>query len=315
VSAPQIAAPRDDDDEARIVVDLAPSQRRGWFRRRANRRLTVTRPPLSGRLSGALRVLGAKLVIVGKVLAVLGSIAGAVVGGRQVVRHVIASPRFAVRELRIAPTTHVTGDEIRSLLGVRVGDPLLSVDPDAVAAALTKHPWIASARVRRDLPATLAVEVVERRASASALIGALYLLDEGGRPFKRATPEEADGLPVVTGVTREQYAAMRATSEAVFRDGLALLKTYATAPARPKLSEIHVDPRSGFSLVLLDGGGEIRLGRGEFSDKLARLDRIVASLGGRGPAALRTIYLDGPLADRVTVRLAEADPRASPPGR
>jgi cell division protein FtsQ len=299
-------ATQGDDDEARIVVDLGTGQRRGWFRRRGNRRLTFTRPSLLDWLGGALRVLGAKLVIVGKVLAVLGSIAGAVVGGRQVVRHVIASPRFAVRELRIAPTTHVTGDEIRSLLGVRIGDPLLAVDPDAVAAALTRHPWIASARVRRDLPATLAVEVVERRANASALIGALYLLDEGGRPFKRATPEEADGLPVVTGVTREQYAAMRATSEAVFRDGLALLKAYATDhPARPKLSEIHVDPRSGFSLVLLDGGGEIRLGRGDFPDKLARLDRIVAALGGRGPAALRTIYLDGPLADRVTVRLAE----------
>jgi cell division protein FtsQ len=307
VSAPQIAA-RDDDDEARIVVDLGAGQRRGWFRRRGNRRLTFTRPSLLDWLGDALRLLGAKLVIVGKVLAVLGSIAGAVVAGRQVVGHVIASPRFAVRELRIAPTTHVTGDEIRSLLGVRLGDPLLAVDPDAVAATLTRHPWIASARVRRDLPATLAVEVVERRANASALIGALYLLDEGGRPFKRATPEEADGLPVVTGVTREQYAAMRATSEAVFRDGLALLKAYATAPpARPKLSEIHVDPRSGFSLVLLDGGGEIRLGRGDFPDKLARLDRIVAALGGRGPAALRTIYLDGPLADRVTVRLAEAD--------
>jgi cell division protein FtsQ len=306
VSAPQVA----DDEEARIVVDLGQSQRRGWLRARANRRLTYTSPSLIVWLAGALRALGVRLLVVGKALAVLASIAGVVLAARLVVRHVIASPRFAVRDLRIAPTTHVTEDEIRSLLGVRVGDPLLAVDPDAVAAALTKHPWIASARVRRDLPATLAVDVVERRANATALVGSLYLLDEAGRPFKRATAEEADGLPVVTGVTREQYAAMRATSEAVFRDGLALLESYGAAqPARPKLSEVHVDPRTGFSLVLLDGGGEIRLGRGDFTDKLARLDRIVAALDGRGPAALRTVYLDGPLADRVTVRLAEADAR------
>jgi len=38
-------------------------------------------------------------------------------------------------------------------------------------------------------------------------MGALYLLDESGRPFKRATFEEADGLPVITGVTREQLNA------------------------------------------------------------------------------------------------------------
>jgi cell division protein FtsQ len=304
VSAPQIA----DDDDARIVVDLGQNQRRGWFRRRSNRRLTVTGPSIGAWLADLCHALGAKLLVAAKVLAVLASIAGAVLAGRQAVRHVIASPRFAVRELRIGPTTHVPPDDIRVLVGVRVGDPLLAVDPDAVAAALTKHPWIASARVRRDLPATLAVDVVERRANATALIGALYLLDEAGRPFKRATPAEADGLPVVTGVTREQYAAMRATSEAVFRDGLALLAAYTTDhPTRPKLSEVHVDPRNGFSLVLLDGGGEIRLGRGDFSDKLARFDQIVASLGGRGPAALSTVYLDGPLADRVTLRLAESD--------
>jgi cell division protein FtsQ len=308
VSAPQVA----DDEEARIVVDLGQSQRRGWFKRRSNRRQTYTRPSLIVWLADLLRAVGRRLLVVGKALAVLASIIGVVLAGRQVVRHVIASPRFAVRELRIAPTTHVTEDEVRALLGVRLGDPLLAVDPDAVAAALTKHPWIASARVRRDLPATLAVDVVERRAIATALVGSLYLLDEAGRPFKRATPEEADGLPVLTGVTREQYAAMRATSEAVFRDGLALLEAYEAVdgparPARPKLSEVHVDPRSGFSLVLLDGGGEIRLGRGDFADKLARLDRIVAALDRRGPAALRTVYLDGPLADRVTVRLAEAN--------
>jgi cell division protein FtsQ len=307
VSAPQIA----DDEEARIVVDIAQSQRRGWLRRRGNRRQTYTSPSPIVWLADLLRALGRRLLVVGKMLAVLASIAGAVLAGRQVVRHVIASPRFAVRELRIAPTTHVTEDEVRSLLGVRLGDPLLAVDPDAVAAALTRHPWIASARVRRDLPATLAVDVVERRANATALVGSLYLLDEAGRPFKRATPEEADGLPVLTGVTREQYAAMRTTSEAVFRDGLALLAAYQDGapdrPARPKLSEVHVDPRTGFSLVLLDGGGEIRLGRGDFADKLTRLDRIVASLDRRGPASLRTVYLDGPLADRVTVRLAETD--------
>ena len=69
-----------------------------------------------------------------------------------------------------------------------------------------------------------------------------------------------------------------------------------------------MDPRAGFSLLLLDGAGEIRLGRGGTEEKLARLDHILAALGARGPAALATVYLDGPVADRVTVRMA------GPPG-
>jgi cell division septal protein FtsQ len=301
VSAPQTA-----DDEARIVVDLHAPGRRGWFRRRSNRRITVSRASIVLWVAGLLRALGGRLVLAGKVLVVLAFVAGAALAGRQLIRHVIASPRFAVRDIRVGATTHVSDEEIRTLSGVRPGDRLLAVDPDAVAAALATHPWIASARVRRELPSVLAIDVVERRAVASALVGALYLLDDAGRPFKRATFEEADGLPVITGVTREQYAAMRGTSEAVFREALALLNAYVTDhPERPKLSEIHGDPRTGFSLVLLDGGGEIRLGRGGWEDKLGRLDRIFGTLDGRGPAALTTVYLDGPLADRVTVRLAQ----------
>ena len=303
MSAPQLI----DDAPKSVVVDRTPPHR-GWFKRRRNRRVQFATTSVPVLLAGGASWIGRKLLVAGKVLVVIAVVGLSVLAGRQLVRQVIASPRFAVQEVRVAATTHVSADEIQELAGVELGDRLLTVDPDQVAAKLASHPWIASARVRRELPSALAIEVTERRAIASALMGALYLLDESGRPFKRATFEEADGLPVITGVTREQYVALRTTSEAVFREALALFAAYA-APApggapRPKLSEIHIDPRTGFSLVLLDGAGEIRLGRGAAEEKLTRLDQILAATGPRGPAALATVYLDGALADRVTVRLA-----------
>jgi cell division protein FtsQ len=302
--------------ERGIVVEHPPVKRR-FFRRRSNRRITVAGPSLLGWVAGGLRAVGARLAVVGKAVVVVALAAAAVWGGRFVVRHVIASPRFAVRDVEVGPSERVSAEEIRALSGVQLGDRLLAVDPDAVAARLTTHPWILAARVRRELPSTLAIEVTERRAVASALLGALYLLDADGRPFKRATFAEADGLPVVTGVSRDQYAAVRATSEAVFRQALDLYHTYTDGhPERPKLSEVHVDTRAGFSLVLFEGSGELRLGRGDFEAKLERFDRIFAALGPRGPAALETVYLDGPLSDRVTVRMAGApqdDPGTSRP--
>ena len=301
MSAPQLI----DDAPRSVVVDRTPPHR-GWFKWRRNRRVQFATTSVPVLLAGGASWIGRKLLVVGKVLVVIAVVGLSVLAGRQLVRQVIASPRFAVQEVRIAATTHVSADEIQELAGVEIGDRLLTVDPDQVAAKLASHPWIASARVRRELPSALAIEVTERRAIASALMGALYLMDESGRPFKRATFDEADGLPVITGVTREQYVALRSTSEAVFREALALFAAYAdSAPGapRPKLSEIHIDPRTGFSLVLLDGAGEIRLGRGAAQEKLARLDQILAAAGPRGPAALATVYLDGALADRVTVRL------------
>jgi cell division septal protein FtsQ len=296
--------------EARITVEHPPVKRR-LFRRRSNRRITVARPSIAAWVAGGLHAAASRLAIVGQALVVAAFVAGALWAGRQVVRHVIASPRFAVRDVEVGPVTRASADEIRELAGVHPGDRLLAVDPDAVAARLATHPWILSARVRRQLPSTLEIEVTERRAVASAMLGALYLLDGAGRPFKRATFAEADGLPVITGVTRDQYASVRVTSEAVFRQALGLYGSYADGhPERPKLSEVHVDTRAGFSLMLYDGGGEIRLGRGDFEAKLARFDRIFAALGPRGTSALKTIYLDGPLSDRVAVRMA-APPEAA----
>jgi len=267
----------------------------------------VTRPSVAVWLAGPLRAAAAKLAMLGKAVAVVAFVAGAVWVGRQIVRHVVASPRFAVREIVVGASTHVSSDEIRQLTGVAVGDRLLAVDPDAVATRVTMHPWILSARVRRELPSTLVIDVTERRAVASALLGALYLVDGTGHPFKRATFAEADGLPVITGVTRDQYATVRGTSEAVFRQALELFAEYNDGhPDRPKLSEIHVDTRTGFSLILFEGSGEIRIGQGNFEAKLAQFDRIFAALGPRSPAAVRTVYLDGPLSDRVSLQMAAA---------
>jgi cell division septal protein FtsQ len=308
--------PREDLERAPRVTMPA---RRGWFRRRHNQRVVIARPSLLVLLAEALRGVALRLALLGKVVVALAFLAGAVVGGRHLVRHVVASPRFALREIRADATLHVSRQDILSLAGAELGDRLLAIDTDAVAARVAAHPWVASVRVRRQLPSALAIDVVERRALASALLGTLYLLDDAGRPFKRATLDEADGLPVITGIARDQYTLARVATEAAFREALGLLAVYrvqdelaatrrsgdASGPAsRPALSEIHVDPRVGFSLVLLEGGAEILLGRGDWPGKLARFDEIVGALGPRGPAALRAVHLEGPSQARIAVRLA-----------
>jgi cell division protein FtsQ len=295
-------------------VDLTPP-RRGWFRRRRNQRVVVQRPSLLVLVAGGLRAVALRLALVGRIVTVAAGIVGAVFAGQRLVRHVVASPRFAVREIRADSTLHVDRADIVALAGVAEGDRLLAIDTDVVAARVAAHPWVATVRVRRQLPSALVIDVVERRAVASALLGTLYLIDEGGRPFKRATLDEAEGLPVVTGVSRETYTLDRLAAEAAFRDALALLAAYQSqdglsaarrSTPRPTLSEIHVDPRAGYSLVLLEGGGEVLLGRGDWPGKLARLDEILGALGPRGPAALRAVHLDGPTLDRVAVKLAPA---------
>lgn len=286
--------------------------RRGLLGRARNRRAVFQRRQpvvaVADALSGVARRLLAILRVVGKVVLTVAITAGLLLGGRLAVQHVLASPRFALREISVSLTTHLTRDEVLELAGIEEGDRLLEINPEAVAAKVAAHPWIASAHVRRQLPSKLTIDLVERRAVAVVALGGLYLLGPDGHPFKRATMEEADGLPVITGIDRNQYAQAKEAGEAAFREALALLTAYGARPGRPAISEVNVDPHLGFTLFLLEGGAELRLGRDEFSKKLARLDQIFEAVrASAGLGALEVVHLDhleGTEGSRVTVGLA-----------
>ncbi len=254
--------------------------------------------------------------VVGKLVLLLSVIAACGWGGRWAVRHVVDSPRFQIREIDFSPTPHLDRAAVLRLASVSLGDRLLGVDTDAVAARIATHPWVATARASRRLPSSLVIEVTERRAVAVAALSGLYLVDETGRPFKRATMDEADGLPVLTGIDRARYAQMRDVSEAAFREALAVLRQYRDRPGRPPVGEVDIDSGYGFSLFLVEGGAEIRLGRGNYGKKLAQLDQILEAVlakGMGGLSILRIVHLDLPESGRIPVLLRAGDAEPSAP--
>jgi cell division protein FtsQ len=247
--------------------------------------------------------------VAGKVLLLLGISAACVWGGRWAIVHVVNSPQFQISNIEFSATPHLSHSELLRLTGVEIGDKLLGIDTDQVAARIATHPWVASARTSRRLPSSLVIEVAEKRAVAVAALSGLYLIDENGRPFKRATMDEADGLPVLTGIERARYADMREVSEAAFRRAMEVLGEYRSKSGRPVVGEVNIDPGFGYSLFLLAGGAEIRLGQGNLGKKLAQLDQIFDAVetNAGGLAALRIVHLDLPESGRVPVLFRDGE--------
>jgi cell division protein FtsQ len=211
-----------------------------------------------------------------------------------------------VRELRFEGLARLSPEELLETSPVRPGDHLLLADVDAVEAALRRHPWIASAEVRRALPPALVVRVVERRAAALVDLGGLYLVDERGEVFKRAVPGDGLDLPIVTGVDREAWIDGRERVEPLLSGALALLARWAERglDGKAPVSEIHVDAEYGTTLWAGRDGLEVRLGHGELPEKLRRLERVLSAIDAEGERA-EVLHLDNRRRpDWVAVRLA-----------
>lgn len=114
---------------------------------------------------------------------------------------VFAVGRLAVSGLPAHPAADeapVTAAQVRAAADVARGTALATVNLAAVAGRVKALPGVASARVSRHWPATLAIAVTLRRGVAELVgDGAPRLLDAGGDPFA-PVPAGTAGLVAVT---------------------------------------------------------------------------------------------------------------------
>lgn len=232
---------------------------------------------------------------------------GAVALGRLVERHVRTAPAFEVTEIALEGHVRLTREEILETAGLAIGNNVFDMGPEDAQEALSQHPWIAEATVRRRLPGSYTIEVRERRAVALLALGDVFLVSEDGAVFKQVEDGDPIDLPVITGVERERFQRDRGFRTSILLEAVALLHDYRSAGLRERepIGELHVERDDGLSLYIGADPTYVRLGRGPFRSKLQRLRTVLEELGERGARA-EYVYLDNERRpDRVTVRIRE----------
>jgi cell division protein FtsQ len=235
---------------------------------------------------------------------------------------VTTSARFDVRAVEILGNTTVPAARLHALIGLdpealaaRPGPNIFHLDLAGMADALETEPRVARAVVRRRLPSTLVIEIAENQPAALVEMDGMYLAEDSGRVFARALVErgDGDGLPVVTGIAREDYAANSHAAEARIRRALEAVRAWVEhddeAPARPVLGEVHADVRRGITFFTHDTAMAVRVGHGSPEVLRARLrafDLAWQSLSPEERARVRIVFADArKQPDRVTVSFAD----------
>lgn len=226
-------------------------------------------------------------------------------------RFITTSQRFAISEIRIEGEHHLTEDQIRSALPVKVGDNVFATNLDTVTSALQRTPWIATASAHRVLPDTLVIEIREHAPAAVVDLGGLYLVDPTGHPFKRAQLDhgDGDGLPVITGISRESWRADPAGTAQTITTALAALSAWTADPSRPAIGELYIDAHRALTLRTYDHATAIQLGPmsgsaalSQIASRMATFDAVWADLSDSERERASALHLDA-RTDQVTVAL------------
>lgn len=246
------------------------------------------------------------LTVVGRLVGIVALIGGIGYGGYALHRFAKTSPRFAIEDVVVTGHVRATAESIAKLSGARPGENIFNVDVERMTRTVEAHPWVASAKITRDYPRTVQIEVVEHEPKVLVALGHLYYADEDGNVVKRYAPGDEESLPVVTGLSRDQIETDDGQARAQLRsaiDFLAALEKRYGARA-PDVSEVHLDPALGLSFVEAGEKLTVVVGHPPHDEAIARLSRVKAALAEKKVDATQIMLGFERRRDRAVARLA-----------
>ena len=193
------------------------------------------------------------------------------------------------------------GEVLAVLSGLR-GESLVWTDLNAWRRRLLASPWVRDAALRRSLPSTVEVVVLERQPiGIGRLAGEMYLVDDRGVVIDQYGPQYADlDLPIIDGLSAPPGEGM--TDER--RADLAA-RVIAALRGKPdiarRLSQVDVNDVHNASVILAGDPAVIELGEDQFLQRIQSYLELAPALHERVPDIE---YVDLRFDDRIYVRPA-----------
>ncbi|GAA1818333.1 hypothetical protein GCM10009682_43750 [Luedemannella flava] len=185
---------------------------------------------------------------------------------------VFGTSLLGVRQVTVTGISVLTDAQVRAAAAVPADTPLARVDLDRVRAAVAALAPVREARVHREWPSTLVIEVEERTPLAAVPVGSSFaVIDAAGVAF-RTLAQRPRELPLVVVpspgpedvATRSAVRVLGALTPQLREQ---LVRLLAPSPARIRLE--------------LDGGRTIVWGDAEDSDTKARVATALLKKEGK----------------------------------
>ncbi len=230
-----------------------------------------------------------------------------IVAASGLVRVVGTSGMFTVTRVTVRGNTWLASGEVLALVDGLKGQNLLSTSLTDWRRRLLTSSWVKDATLRRVLPGTIDITVIERRpVGIGRLGGALYLVDERGALIDEYGPRYAEfDLPVIDGLAG---TATGGAGEADRQRAALAARLLSALRSRPELarrvSQVDVSDARNAVVVLDSDAVMIRLGDDQFVERLQKYIEIAPALRERVPDME---YVDLRFGERVPVGAARPE--------
>jgi len=221
-------------------------------------------PRLQARRRNVARAAGRRRLIITASIAGVALLALALIA-------VAKSSLFNVESVVVSGASKVDPSEVRVASGIELGQALIDVNPKEVAARVQAVPWIASARVDRQLMSRVEIEVIEHTpAMVLPTAARLVLVSEEGWQLE-IVGEKPDSMLPVFGVVESGVPGQR-----ISEGGAAVLALAAAIPPQldGEIEAIRLENQELFVDLMV--GGRARIGNADQLDvKLSALNTVI----------------------------------------
>jgi len=185
----------------------------------------------------------------------------------------VYSPLLDVESVQVTGVAAARAAAVRDASGITVGDPILAVWPGRAAARVRDLPWVEDAKVVRDLPGSVRIDVVPRVPVGWTKAGARVLVVDGESRVIERLDTPPPGVPELTGV-----ADLAPVGGEIAPRSLSAAAAELGAELRQRIATVALD--DGAVTAQVTFGPQLRFGTPERLAAKARVvSAVLASLG------------------------------------
>ncbi|MBI4690130.1 MAG: FtsQ-type POTRA domain-containing protein [Nitrospirae bacterium] len=202
---------------------------------------------------------------------------------------------FPVKEIVFSGNKHLTGSELKVMMGLKGNESLIGLSGKVLAANLLKSPWVKAVGFRKDFPQRFQVRIEE--AAPLALLemnNRTFFIDDKGNLLEEIKSDSISFLPVISG---DPFKNSSSFSEVL--NLVKVIKGSNFINTKDRI-EIIIPKGSGPEDISVRIDGILaKIGYGEYEAKLERLLELEDEIMRRG---LPVDYIDLRFANRVIVK-------------